>query len=92
MRENSPGTLQELIYPEVDQLTVDSAPLADEKRISPQLASFYLLIIKLQQLGYLASTKQLRPSDVLPIAPGVFDAFTIGVLGALKTALRKIGI
>lgn len=65
---------------------------ANEKKISAELATLYLLIIRIQMLMYFISTKQFRLGDALPIIPGFYDVLAIGGVGALKTLLRRLGM
>lgn len=99
MSEITPTTLQEIIYsglPSVNVAELDSTdfvpPEVDEKKISPEMASFYLLIIRIQMLMYFISTKQFRLGDALPIIPGLVDVLAIGGVGALKALLRRLGL
>lgn len=68
------------------------AETAAETTISPEMASLYLLIIRIQMLMYYASTKQIRVSDALPIIPGMIDVLAIGGIGALKALSRRLGL
>lgn len=82
MRENSPGTIHDVIYSEIDAGVPD-----EQSEISPQLALLYIQLLRVTDI-----VNKLLNKDFQAVAPGVVDVLSVGALGLFRAIKKQLGL